>query len=36
MQVLTEHMKKGPVTLIYGARDQEHNEVLVLKELLDR
>ncbi|MFI5194200.1 MAG: DUF488 domain-containing protein [Chitinophagales bacterium] len=35
VQVLTEHLKKGPVTLVYGARDQEHNEALVLKELLD-
>ena len=34
--VLKEHLKKGPVTLVYGARDQEHNEALVLKELLDR
>jgi uncharacterized protein YeaO (DUF488 family) len=33
--VLKEHLKKGPVTLVYGARDQEHNEALVLKELLD-
>lgn len=28
--------KKGTVTLIYGARDQEHNEALVLKEFLER
>ena len=33
--VLKEHLKKGSVTLVYGARDQEHNEALVLKELLD-
>jgi uncharacterized protein YeaO (DUF488 family) len=26
----------GVVTLLYGARDQEHNEAVVLKELLER
>ncbi|MEO6970595.1 MAG: DUF488 domain-containing protein [Chthoniobacterales bacterium] len=26
--------KRGVVTLIYGARDQEHNEAVVLRELL--
>ena len=26
--------KEGTVTLIYGARDQEHNEAVVLKQLL--
>lgn len=25
----------GPVTLVYGARDQEHNGAVVLKEILD-
>ncbi len=28
--------KKGAVTLIYGASDREHNQAVVLKELLDR
>jgi len=32
--ILKDHLKKGTVTLIYGARDQVHNEALVLKELL--
>lgn len=27
--------KRGPVTLLYGARDTEHNEAVVLRELLD-
>lgn len=27
---------KGPVTLVYGARDTEHNEALVLKDFLGR
>ena len=28
--------RNGTVTLLYGARDQEHNEAVVLKQLLDR
>lgn len=28
--------RKGDVTLIYAARDQEHNEAVVLKQILDR
>jgi uncharacterized protein YeaO (DUF488 family) len=36
VRVLREHVKKGPVTLLYGARDEEHNEALVLKKFLDR
>lgn len=31
---LRAEIQKGPVTLLYGARDQEHNEALVLKEFL--
>lgn len=31
---LREEIQKGPVTLLYGARDQEHNEALVLKDFL--
>ncbi|MBT0651619.1 DUF488 domain-containing protein [Geomobilimonas luticola] len=27
--------KKGTVTLLYGAKDEEHNNAMVLKELLD-
>lgn len=34
--ILTEEQKKGVVTLVYGAKDQEHNEALVLKEWLNR
>jgi len=36
VEVLREHAKNGPITLIYAARDQEHNEAVVLKELLDK
>ncbi len=30
--LLKEQLKKGPVTLVYGAKDEEHNEAIVLKE----
>jgi len=32
--LLKEQLKKGIVTLVYGAKDEEHNEALVLKELI--
>ena len=32
---LKELIKNGVVTLVYGAKDKEHNEALVLKEWLD-
>ena len=32
---LRKEAAKGPVTLVYGARDTEHNEALVLKDFLD-
>lgn len=31
--VLKEQMKRGTVTLLYAAKDEAHNEALVLKEL---
>jgi uncharacterized protein YeaO (DUF488 family) len=36
IELLKKQLKKGTVTLLYGAKDEEHNEALVLKELLDR
>jgi uncharacterized protein YeaO (DUF488 family) len=27
--------RKGPVTLLYGARDREHNQAVVLRDLLE-
>jgi uncharacterized protein YeaO (DUF488 family) len=33
--LLKETSKAGPITLLYGARDEEHNEALVLKTCLD-
>ena len=34
VSLLKECVKKGPVTLIYGARDQEHNEALIIKNFI--
>lgn len=36
VSLLNEQLKKGVVTLLYGARDEEHNEALVLKKWLSR
>lgn len=30
------HLKKGAVTLVYSAKDEEHNQAVVLKEFLNR
>lgn len=32
VSLLQEQMNKGVVTLVYGAKDEAHNEALVLKE----
>jgi uncharacterized protein YeaO (DUF488 family) len=31
---LKQELKKGPVTLVYGAKDEEHNEAVVLERML--
>jgi uncharacterized protein YeaO (DUF488 family) len=36
LKLLKSKAKEGTVTLIYGARDQEHNEAVVLKQFLER
>ncbi len=36
VSLLNKQLKKGAVTLVYAARDEEHNEALVLKEWLTR
>jgi uncharacterized protein YeaO (DUF488 family) len=36
ISIIKDHLKQGAVTLVYGARDQEHNEANVLEELLNR
>jgi uncharacterized protein YeaO (DUF488 family) len=28
--------RRGKITLVYGARDQEHNQAVALKQMLDR
>ncbi len=33
---LTDIARSGPVTLVYAARDTEHNGALVLKQLIER
>lgn len=35
LQLIKNKAKEGTVTLIYGARDQEHNEAAVLKQFLE-
>ena len=34
LQLIKSKAKKGVITLIYGARDQDHNEAVILKQLL--
>lgn len=36
VSLLKNEIKKGVVTLLYGAKDQSHNEALVLKEELKK
>ena len=36
IETLRRKMAAGPVTLIYSARDREHNAALALKEYLER
>jgi uncharacterized protein YeaO (DUF488 family) len=36
VSILFEELKKRTVTLVYGAKDEQHNEALVLKEWLNR
>jgi uncharacterized protein YeaO (DUF488 family) len=33
---LTDLAREGTLTLVYGAKDEQHNQAVVLKELLDR
>jgi uncharacterized protein YeaO (DUF488 family) len=36
LALLKQSITRGPTTLLYGARDTEHNEAVVLQELLNR
>lgn len=31
---LKQHISKGPVTLVYSAKDEEHNQAVVIREFL--
>ena len=35
VSILKEKIKEGTVTILYGARDEEHNEALVILDFLD-
>ena len=35
IDILLKRASEGPLTLIYAARDQEHNEALVIKRFLE-
>jgi uncharacterized protein YeaO (DUF488 family) len=35
LSLLKQEVAKGTVTLLYGARDQEHNEAVILQNLLN-
>ena len=34
LSLLRQQAAKGPVTLVYGAKDQQHNEAVILQRLL--
>lgn len=34
LKALKQEVKKGPVTLLYGAHDEEHNQAVVLEKML--
>lgn len=36
LEPLIAAAKNGPVVLLYGARDEQHNQAVVLKEVLER
>lgn len=36
LQLLNKESQRHTVTLLYGARDEEHNEACVLKSILER
>lgn len=36
LDLLKQKVKRRNVTLVYGARDEKHNEALVLKRILNR
>lgn len=35
IDLLKKQLEKGTVTLVYGAKDEQHNEAVILKKLLN-
>ena len=35
LALLKQYAAKGPITLVYGARDEQHNEAIILQALLN-
>ena len=35
MDTIRERRRQGPVTLLYSARDEQHNQAVALRRLLD-
>jgi uncharacterized protein YeaO (DUF488 family) len=35
LKTLARRSRKQTITLVYGAADQQHNQAVVLKELID-
>lgn len=36
LEALAEHARRGPLTLVYGTRDTEHNQAQVIAEEIER
>jgi len=36
LSLLRQTLEKGPATLVYGAKDEQHNQAVVLQELLSK
>lgn len=35
LSVLKKHLSNGKATIVYGAKDEEHNDAVVIKDYLD-
>jgi uncharacterized protein YeaO (DUF488 family) len=36
LSALKKHLAKGKATIVYGAKDEEHNDAVVIKQYLDK
>lgn len=36
IKIIRDYLKKGVVTLVYGAKDEKHNNAVALKEYLEK